>query len=100
MGVVAEKIDSDFWREGSEKEGEEIGLWGEGIGPGGGGSRERGEKSTADSRAGTPECGVGDCKFRGRAMTGLRGRGIISTTGEVDSRGGEVIESDGGVVSD
>ena len=26
VGVVAEKIDNDFWREGLEKEGEVVGL--------------------------------------------------------------------------
>ena len=37
-GEVAMKIGRDFLRAGSEKEGEEVGLGGEGIRPHGGGS--------------------------------------------------------------
>ena len=48
VGVVAEKMDSDFWREGSEKEGEVAGLQGdEGITRGVLGF-VRGGKSTRD----------------------------------------------------
>ena len=53
VGVVAEKIDSDFWRVGSEKEGEVVGLQGEVGITGGVLGLVRGGKSIGDVKVGT-----------------------------------------------
>ena len=51
--VVVEKIDSDFWRVGSEKEGEVVGLQGEVGITGGVLGFVRGGKSIRDVKVGT-----------------------------------------------
>ena len=51
-GVVAEKMDKVLWREGAEKEGEEIGLRGEGGMGGEVVADGRGGKSKREVRGG------------------------------------------------
>ena len=58
-GVVAEKIDREFWREGLEKEGEVVGLQGEGGSDGEEVVEGSGGKSTSEEKEGTKGEGVG-----------------------------------------
>ena len=53
VGVTIEKMDSVLWRDGSEKDGEDRGLHGEGRGKGEEGAAGRGGKSTNEVRTGT-----------------------------------------------
>ena len=53
VGFFVEKIDRDFWREGSEKEGDVQGLSGEGACEAGDTALGRGGKSSCDNKEGT-----------------------------------------------
>ena len=59
MGVLAVKIDRDLCKEGSEKEGEEAGLCGEGTREEGVVWEGRGRKTSKEVRGGTGGAGIG-----------------------------------------
>ena len=79
-GVEAEKIDRDFWRVGSEKEGEEVGLRGEDGRAGGVVEVGRGGKSTREEKEGTVGEGIG---------FGMGGGGKPSKGACAQTKGGE-----------
>ena len=93
-GVEAVKTSSDFFREGSEKEGEAVGLGGEGSGHMGGSTGMRGGKSSDESSA-KPEC-VGMGKGEVWEGKGLDGVDEASVAERGVAGRGEVVGSGGG----